>query len=355
MATVERFTRSEVLYHDGEGIEDGDLNKMQNLMHEYIWSKAFIDFLFGGEAPAGTRIRPLQDALSVRHLQDMEVEVARGTVFAFVDGERVAARIDSNATFDLDDADDTDPRIDIISAKVEIDDQDDLGADAASRDFEDAQTRELTSQTIDKRRRVKVTMEYTPGTPSSDPDPPGTPDGHDKLVEIKVEANATEVEDSDITDYRVPAGSSMIVVPISSAWTDGNTSVNILNGQVQHDGGGNAVIGIPQVASQAIGSIGSWRHHVRIRTMAVWGKTEGSSQIQFRYSPAGEESGAAEIHTFDLGASFGVDTWGADPPVWLHNGRGNPRITPPANLFLLAELNNSGDKLNAAIIHCYGF
>jgi hypothetical protein len=116
---------------------------------------------------------------------------------------------DINVT--LTTADPTNPRWDLIEMKLDFVDND--AADNVTRDFKDATTGVITSTTVVKKRKPKITVTLKTGTPAGSPTIPSVDSGYSALYALKVLAAGTSVTDDNVIDYRLPAGHRKIVQP----------------------------------------------------------------------------------------------------------------------------------------------
>jgi hypothetical protein len=92
-------------------------------------------------------------------------------------------------------------RIDGIFIKI----ADDVAGDSQSRDFEDAVTRELSSQTTNVKFRTSIVKSVVPGTPSATPVKPATPSGYVPWCYVRVRSTyASTFDPTHISDWRVP-------------------------------------------------------------------------------------------------------------------------------------------------------
>jgi hypothetical protein len=87
-------------------------------------------------------------------------------------------------------------RYDVIQVKLEL-----VDSDAQSRDFEDAVSRQVTTQLVSKRRRVQATFSYKQGTAAASPTHPLPDAGFVSLAAVRVPAAWTSGVDpgSDVS------------------------------------------------------------------------------------------------------------------------------------------------------------
>lgn len=125
------------------------------------------------------------------------------------------------------------PRIDIFCIKL-----DQLAGGAEARDFEDADTELVTTQSTNKRLNVRCQTQVVIGTPAASPTEPATPAGYVKVWSARVNNGATSLAAALVIDYRMPLGIKVVDVNpsditgldlgasggtfrYSGSWTDG--------------------------------------------------------------------------------------------------------------------------------------
>lgn len=116
------------------------------------------------------------------------------------------------------------PRIDLVEIKLEY-----INGDPQSRHFEDATTREPTSQAgTNKERQVKLTYQIKAGTPAASPAYPSPSVGFLPLAAIWIPQNHNAVHSpANIRDMRMPLGLRVVDVDFrqfqytgAQPWTD---------------------------------------------------------------------------------------------------------------------------------------
>lgn len=120
--------------------------------------------------------------------------------------------------FTVDAADPTNPRFDILSAKVEQPGTAGTDSQSETRIFKDQSTGSLTSQSTNKRERSRLTVTYTPGTPAASPAEPAAPAGETIFARIDVPAAAGTIAQSNIIDKRMLAGHKEWLIPLGDFW-----------------------------------------------------------------------------------------------------------------------------------------
>lgn len=117
-----------------------------------------------------------------------KVQIHRGTLLQAIadpDGSepKLLAYTFANEEVTIANGDATNPRIDLVQMKLEyVDDT------STSRDFQDATTRALSSQSLNIRRRVKCTLSVKQGTPAASPAYPDPDTGYCVIAGVMVGA-----------------------------------------------------------------------------------------------------------------------------------------------------------------------
>lgn len=218
----------EMLFSNGEGIDNADFNGLQRYLSARINDISLIPHLRGsGNEWAvtadqtqlyvlGAGAPPFAEVANRRVVCD---EGALVWVNSSVpDGSAPVVLIHWVSYADIDvtiDVGGVQDRYDVISVKVE--EEANNAADQESRDFKDATTGVITSQSLYKKRRTKLTVQVTKGVEGASPTEPATPSGFKKWCAVKVPAafNApfTQME-TYFRDYCVPADRrSSLVIP----------------------------------------------------------------------------------------------------------------------------------------------
>jgi hypothetical protein len=159
-----------------------------------------------------------------------QLVIAPGPIMQIVAGATpyAAASAEAIATFWLNDGDaggpiafttdvgDAQPRIDAIECQLTY-----VDSDPTSLDFEDAVTREPSSQITDKRRRVQATIQVKKGTPSATPQIPANTAGFAHICAVYIPALHNAVHAlGNMIDLRMPVG-KVTVIEQRSAYMDG--------------------------------------------------------------------------------------------------------------------------------------
>ncbi len=234
-ASYTHVQQETVLWHTTELITPEDLNFQQRLK-----DRRLLDHLLAGllEEPgsdtdddAAIAARPIGDGFGIYQMSpaDMTVRVLPGTLLWKQAADPMVAeptqpaprvlwhRMDSVLSVVVDAAHATLGRIDILSYKLEYDPEDTLaGPDFVTRVIKNSNGT-FSAQDFDKRRRTLLTITYTPGTASGSPAAPATPSGHVKFAEISVPATDTAISQTQISDFRTPAGCTTIAFPVGAA------------------------------------------------------------------------------------------------------------------------------------------
>lgn len=196
---------AEVLYNDGEALLDSDMLDMQRIDRR-LWSKAFLRM--SEATDSFLPLRPLRTALQPRRHDSTNIRVDPGIIFwALTDpGGRdygsLVFSLDNQIVITYDPNVSGLTRYDILSVKLEKEDETPI-----SRDFKDATTGALSTQSFAKIRGYKMTLTYTPGVPDASPVEPAVPAGEEKIARIEV-PSGTPVGFEDVIDFRYPAGNT---------------------------------------------------------------------------------------------------------------------------------------------------
>jgi len=235
----------EVQFFDGEGLDPADLNNLQRHLRAQLWDLAVSLRIRNGVAGVGERtgVRPgetlcfalggggyIEPGASARQLvsargligQCLNAGVPDGTDPLFLTYYLNTQEIDFTTAI----GDATNPRIDLVCIKLEHEAAD--AADNVTRDFKDATTGLLSSQTFAKKRKVKMSAQLVAGTPAASPTEPAVPAGFVKLAGILVPATHNTTHDwlTNGRDYRMPANSI-----VQNTYTFGNGGgVNVESG-----------------------------------------------------------------------------------------------------------------------------
>ena len=217
----------EVLYNDGEYIDFNDANAAQRYLRSIAAdiglapATRVTDNLLGvgGFTHADQVIFPSLNYAysryasgaprpggSARQITNLEGPLMQYTLGTGPDGTNPAlltywaAADELLTTLDIGDAD---PRIDLICIKI-----DHVNGDSQTRDFKDATTGVISSQTFNKQRQTRLQVAVAKGTPAGSPTYPAPPAGYVPWCSVFVPAgyNSTYVTTTHLRDFRVPLG-----------------------------------------------------------------------------------------------------------------------------------------------------
>lgn len=208
----------QVLFNDGEGLDYTDLNDAQRFLDSKV-----MDLVVGPRTR--TEDVPEQEApftpLSHLFCNGAGGYVAvSGTALrlaptAGVFAQQITGYTGDDATLllyyadaaelvcDFDAGHATNDRWDLVSVQLELEE-----AAPETRDFQDATTLVITSETLDKKYRVKMTVTVTKGIEDGSEAIPSVPAGDVRYFAVKIPAtfNAVFPDLDDVIDYRVPMG-----------------------------------------------------------------------------------------------------------------------------------------------------
>lgn len=244
----------EVLFHDGEGIYHGDLNLLQRYQHALLLDGYLAQLGRTGVSDlsastghlyavgfSGAPYGHAADTRTSRSLRGLVLQRLASTMPTGDDPQFLAYYLDDDEAGFVHDAAGANPRWDLISIKLEQIDND--AADNATRDYEDATTRVVTSKTFVKKRKVSATITLTKGTEAASPSEPALPSGHVKLAAFRVSpAMTTFNAKTDIRDYRMPLGFDEDFMPgismgrVTTQWveTQGFGTIQNITGAVRN-------------------------------------------------------------------------------------------------------------------------
>jgi len=256
----------EVLFNDGEGVDLADFNNLQRFLRSQLHDTFGVIARIDDVVRNGTDIAPHNDApyifcvahsgapypgASARQITNLPGVIYQQTGSGIISGDDpeftsyYLAQGEMLSTLAIGDA--TNPRWDILSVKI-----DHLAGDSESRAFEDATTHVVTSQSMNKRRNVRLQFQITQGTPAADPAEPVTPAGYSKVCAILVPANHNAVIDpANIVDYRLPIGLSTYEITAAELATNKMSTVTAasVNWTVGGFAGGFGAYGFAQAAA----------------------------------------------------------------------------------------------------------
>lgn len=364
---VQVFTedvQNEMLFNDGEGIRFEDQNDHQRLVRRALQDHVLGRRFFLPGHVINQDLRTLVDALMITgNGADMDITVHPGlSIFRLTadpgqpDYRYLLHEKQGTQVITVDAADGTNPRWDILSIKVEHE----VG-DSETRHFKDASTGALSSQSMDKRRRTKQTITYTPGTPNASPSEPAVPSGEVKIARIIVAAGVTTLDDDDIYDFRRPWGYGRHVIPLNAglrgAWTYTATAPErwAASGAAQ-------VLDIPMQIPYHSGLAGVIKH-VRLSRLYTTALLAVGGTGAFFMKDAGQYTDVRTTER-DITSDFTLGSSGrylsnltTGDPIWL-NGRENPNnldgslVDPIGQLQLTA--GGATDQLRGIVLEYYG-
>lgn len=206
----------EFLFSDGEGIDYNDLNNLQRLLRRELYDELLLELGYVGEpVPNGSVLRPFGPALAVRGQGAGEgrlIDILGGFGVWFGTGAdpdyakwpfyfagAADVVIGVNALGGV--------RHDLVCARVQKVD----GA-SESRDFKDATTGAITTQSMNKRRTQTLDYVVVAGTVVATD--PNVPAGYQKIARLRLPNGFTDVLQTYVDDYRTPFGSALVNPPL---------------------------------------------------------------------------------------------------------------------------------------------
>lgn len=300
----------EILFSDGEGIDLADLNGAQRSLRAQLW-----DLAVGGRArsiessngPASGRLHafgpaaaPVASATARTITAIGDGTLGQRAPLTTIDGADPkllayhATAAELTSTLDVGDAQ---PRIDLISIKLEHIDND--AADAESRIFKNYSTGALSTAAMVKRRKVKITKTVTKGTPAASPTTPSLPSGHVAWCSVYVPASHNAVIDPDnIRDHRYPIGFDLLV-----QHTDG------LAGGVWASAGWTVLGSTPGIQSGGTSPVYirpplRLKHSARLSSIGIMGLLTGCTVQLVRQNLDNTSSAGGETVLADLSSAF---------------------------------------------------
>lgn len=381
MATNEQ--QESVLYNDGEGVVFGDFNDMQRLAERRMLDYLTESFMLHGRlSTSAPKLRPISNAISIQAngTPDLTVKVQPGAILwrpaadpGQPDPFTVMHNLDAVESFTVPTADGSNPRWDIISAKVEYDPLDTGSVDAVTRDFKDAITGALTSPVTDKRRRTLLTMTYTTGTPAGSPTEPSPPAGEEVFCRVEVATSATQIFSDNIVDKRFPAGMTRIFIPNTqwlpqAGWAQSNFSVwDLLAG-----GPGDLLevdIFAPlRSGPAATGSAGTQeqnRRNLRLGSVRFTYNADATFLLKLRRRDPNFPA-ASHADVVDLTSALTLDTvtrtalipLDLDEPIWLNGLKSPSDITTYSgggSLYAQVTGDDTTDRVFGLTVEFFGF
>lgn len=365
-----------IRWNNSELVTPADLNYAQNLrdrrMIDDILHDLFVTEQFDPGGQPQPTLRPMMRALAQRGEVGgpLRVTLQPGCIFwrqanvVGVDPRWIAHHLELGLTVSLDAADPTNPRIDVISAKVEYAAPNHSGPDSETRVVK-LSDGSIVSQTFDKRRRTRLTVTYTPGTPNSVPQPPNPPADEVKIAEVDVFANMPEVPDTSIRDFRTPAGHTRIDVMLGAGASDAATLDDTFDWTASAAAQSVLLPIQPPAYGFPMGASGHVQH-LRLRTLTLTAlvSTGGNFVLGHRshlYGAALEqlEPLVGQI-TLDVGKEHKISESVFSSPVWA-GGLRNPLIADTGHdiphghsLSASTVFGASGDRVQALVADFWG-
>lgn len=346
MATANYTDMSQetVLFNDAELMTPLDFNEMQRLAERRHMDYALRPLLLDGYDP-GThpQARPIAGSFSIRQsaVLAMSCRVYPGTLLfrAAADPGQpdpgwMMHRMASELTVAVDAAHATLDRIDLLSYKVEYD-----AVDTGSVDADPRVTKTIggtyTSQTLDKRRRTKLTITYTPGTPNAVPVAPATPAGHVAFARIYIDPAITTILTGYIGDFREPAGSTICRRKAGDGYHNGNGALT----PSLFDFGTSPEyfeIQVSPTEARAVDSPDAVVHaadvavaHQRLKRLTIRCKIDTGVATFFALADLGGSNTIQDlISGFVTSGVFGTYQIAPSKPIWSMGGNGSPNIGP---------------------------
>ena len=246
---ADKFPRT-VIYNDGEGLEEIDLNVSNQILSTYIDDGVLGSYVFdevGGGMPTGRGIAAIGHggAVYVDEGTDLTVKFNPGLI-GQSSGNPVDGVSSSNLWHYMEDADvpdktrsasTTNPRWDALYVSIAS-----VMEAPVTRDFKDDSTDELTSITLPKIAKTDATYTWVTGAENASPVVPAGPAGAELLCAVRVEVASAPFDPlgpttatSQVRDYRVPAGFSVryqasTEEPIFIALSGFGGTANVLSG-----------------------------------------------------------------------------------------------------------------------------
>lgn len=227
----------EVYFNDGEGLDYRDLNNLQRFMASQVWdcavgSDSRVEERDQSVGASGACIAVGNGCYPYVVGVSMDVALAAGTVVHYttstIDGT-TPIMIPYRATnaefsFTIAASHATLERYDVIQMRVIADD-----ADSETRDFKDATTGVLSSQSFNKRYNNVATVSVVAGTNAAvgTATEPSVTSGYVKVAAVYVAPTVTSIAKSAIRDYRLPSKLTVIDVPASQGcYTAADWTIN---------------------------------------------------------------------------------------------------------------------------------
>lgn len=294
-------------FSDGELATPTDMVGLQKALTRYQFGDWLEEWAQGMDE-SGNLINPVTEFLrafatggSMNVTLQPGVFVCRPSTHVDPDPRGFVGRILNTISQTINAADPTNPRWDIISAKVVWDN--DTGS-STSVAFKDQSTGAITAQSKDKRRRAQLTYTYTAGTPAATPAVPAPPSGEEIVLAVLVPALASVITTADLYDRRMHAGSTVYPVPLTTMFANAGSPSIGTSGHIAAAAGSDIAI-IPLAPP---GGNGKSRHNLRLaRLRLAHLTTAGTGRIRLVQVSAAGSPGPTINVLADISSSFTID------------------------------------------------
>lgn len=224
---------SQVLFNDGQELIYQDINKLQTFVRREFYERVMFEII------QRTENAFFGDSFKVNYSSPTAVTVNAGSGFQ-TDNTQVSPESkkrllynSASATVNLDPADGTNNRIDIIVVKHAR-----AVTETDTRKFKNASTSVITNELFNVANDWVTEIDFVTGTPSGSPAVPATPSGYIKIAELLVTAVTGLSGSGAVTDTRtlVPLGESITInttgfdrftagaaIPLSQLWSEADT------------------------------------------------------------------------------------------------------------------------------------
>lgn len=358
-------------FADGELGTPTDLVNVQKRLLRAFWSE-YLDSRYNpNNEGAGPYLRALQGALRVRPTgSGLEFTTASGVILwkegsdpGDPDPRTFLVEI-SGQTFTADAADATNDRWDVVTAKVDWDND---TSDSQSRVFKDQSTGDLSAQSTDKRRRARVTITYYPGTPAGSPSEPAVGAGEVIIARLNVTATLATLQDANIHDRRKPMGSMAAPHPMNNFYSLSGSSAIDAGGRLAANAGGDIVI-LPLGAVPMMGA--DLDRHQRLRKLLLTYSIAngGTGRVRLMRVEADGAPGPTHTSLVDISSKLTFDgsfnhdevelAAGDDVSAAWSGGRTYPSFLTGTDrseyLALEVQFDSASDYIAAAAVDWYG-
>lgn len=211
------ISMKEVNFTNGEALETTDLNNISRFLDTFICDGILGPLCTGEQnsqpTPLGMYAVRNGGAVYRHAANNREVRFAEGVIMGTpspqptIDGNTPKLFVyymkEGDVATKQRPAAAVNPRWDVLSVAFA-----EATGDNESRDFEDAVTGALSTQSVAKRRKVTATFTWTIGVEAATPAEPATPAGQYKLCAVRVTPGMTlfDMANHDLRDYRTPCG-----------------------------------------------------------------------------------------------------------------------------------------------------